>query len=185
MEIFNIGPLEFVVIAVVAVLLVGPDRLPKMMAEGIKWLRVLRDQAARARSEIAAVADLDPAMTEDLRRSVADIAELHPRRIVSSLIDDATGSTSGAGATAASARGSISNQPPVMRATNNPSAAPAVPTAALPPTAAPAAVTEAVTDAPVNSFGASATSTSMAPRPADAPAARIATPPAAYDPDAT
>ena len=183
MEIFNIGPLEFVVIAVVAVLLVGPDRLPKMMAEGIKWLRVLRDQAARARSEIAAVADLDPAMTEDLRRSVADIAELHPRRIVSSLIDDATGSTSGAGAAAASARGSISNQPPVMRATNNPSAAPAVPAVAVPPAAAPAA--EAVTDAPVNSFGASATSTSMAPRPADAPAARIATPPAAYDPDAT
>jgi len=178
MEIFNIGPLEFVVIAVVAVLLVGPDRLPKMMAEGIKWLRVLRDQAARARSEIAAVADLDPAMTEDLRRSVADIAELHPRRIVSSLIDDATGSTSGAAA--AGPRGSVSNQPQVMRATSTPSAAPAVPAAEAP--AAPAAVAD---PAPVNSFGASATSTSMAPRPADAPATRIATPPAAYDPDAT
>lgn len=191
MEIFNIGPLEFVVIAIVAVLLVGPDRLPKMMAEGIKWLRVLRDQAAKARSEIAAVADLDPALTEDLRRSVADIAELHPRRIVSSLIDDATGSTSAAAA----------NQPPVMRSIPNPSAAPAVasasattstPTASAalvstaPSATGPAPAVPAVTiPAPVNSFGASATSTSMAPRPADAPATRVATPPASYDSDAT
>ncbi len=194
MEFFNIGPLEFVVIAIVAVLLVGPDRLPKMMAEGIKWLRILRDQAAKARSEIAAVADLDPALTEDLRRSVADIAELHPRRIVSSLIDDATGSTSAATA----------NQPPVMRSIPNPSAAPAPPavasvsattsTPAGSATPAPAepsptgpapAVPAAAVPAPVNSFGASATSTSMAPRPADAPATRVATPPAAYDSDAT
>jgi Sec-independent protein translocase protein TatA len=183
MEILNIGPLEFVVIAIVAVLLVGPDRLPKMMAEGIKWLRILRDQAAKARSEIAAVADLDPALTEDLRRSVADIAELHPRRIVSSLIDDATGSTSAATA----------NQPPVMRSIPNPSAAPAVApasatpaTAAAPlPTAPSATAPASATPAPVNSFGASATSTSMAPRPADAPATRVATPPAAYDSDAT
>jgi sec-independent protein translocase protein TatB len=178
MEIFNIGPLEFVVIAVVAVLLVGPDRLPKMMAEGIKWLRVLRDQAARARSEIAAVADLDPALTEDLRRSVADIAELHPRRIVSSLIDDATGSPNGAtSAGASSTRPAAANQPQVMRSTSTPAAAPDVP-------AAPAVPTAEV-PAPVNSFGASATSTSMAPRPADAPASRTATPPAAFDSDAT
>jgi len=181
MEIFNIGPLEFVVIAVVAVLLVGPDRLPKMMAEGIKWLRVLRDQAARARSEIAAVADLDPALTEDLRRSVADIAELHPRRIVSSLIDDATGSPNGAaassGSAGAAARASAANQPPVMRSTSTPAAAPDVPAAPVVPAVE--------VPAPVNSFGASATSTSMAPRPADAPASRTATPPAAFDPDAT
>lgn len=154
MEIANIGPLEFLVIAVVAVLLVGPDRLPKMLAEGVKWLRILRDQATKARSEIAAVADLDPALTEDLRRSVADIAELHPRRIVGSLIDDATSGTTPA------------PQPQVMRSTPMPAPAPAPST-------------------PVNSFGASAASTSLGPRPADAPPAREATPPAAFDPDAT
>jgi sec-independent protein translocase protein TatB len=161
-EIFNIGPLEFVVIAIIAVLLVGPERLPKMMAEGIKWLRILRDQAANARREIAAVADLDPALTDDLRRSVADIAELHPRRIVGSLIDDATGPA----------------KPPVMRSTSTPQAAPA-------PVVPPVVAETPATEAPVNSFGASASSSSFAPRPADAPASREATPPAAYDTDAT
>lgn len=97
MDILGIGGWELVVIIVVALLLVGPDRLPKMIAEGVKWVRVLRDQAANARRELAAVADLDPAITDELRRSVNDIAELHPKRIVSSFIDDATSSSPGAG----------------------------------------------------------------------------------------
>jgi sec-independent protein translocase protein TatB len=89
---FDIGPGEFLVIAVVAVLIVGPERLPKMMAEGLKWLRVLRAQATNARRELAAAADLDPALTDELRRSMSDIAELHPRRIAASFLDDATSS---------------------------------------------------------------------------------------------
>lgn len=89
---FDIGPGEFLVIAVVAVLVVGPERLPKMMAEGLKWLRVLRAQATNARREIAAAADLDPALTDELRRSMSDIADLHPRRIAASFLDESTSS---------------------------------------------------------------------------------------------
>ena len=69
---FDIGPGEFLVIAIVGLLIVGPDRLPKMLAEGVKWLRVLRDQAVKARGEIVAAADIDPSVTEELRRSVSD-----------------------------------------------------------------------------------------------------------------
>ena len=45
---FDIGPGEFLVIAVVGLLIVGPERLPKMLAEAVRWLRVLRDQAVKA-----------------------------------------------------------------------------------------------------------------------------------------
>ena len=89
--IFDIGPGEFLVIAIVAVLIVGPERLPRMVAEGVKWLRVLRDQAANARREIAAAADFDPAITDELRRSVNDIAELHPKRLAASFLSDVAG----------------------------------------------------------------------------------------------
>ncbi len=79
---------EFVVIAVVAVLILGPERLPKAVAEGARWLRALRDQAASARREIATAADLDPSITDDLRRSMQDLADLHPRRLASSILSD-------------------------------------------------------------------------------------------------
>jgi sec-independent protein translocase protein TatB len=85
---FDIGPGEFLVIAIVGLLIVGPDRLPKMLAEGVKWLRLLRDQALKARSEIVAAADFDPSVTDELRRSVSDIAELHPKRLMGSLLSD-------------------------------------------------------------------------------------------------
>jgi sec-independent protein translocase protein TatB len=85
---FDIGPWEFVVILVVGLLVVGPERLPKMVAEGLKWMRLLRDQAANARREIVAAADFDPAITDELRRSVSGIAELHPKRLAASLLSD-------------------------------------------------------------------------------------------------
>jgi len=144
---FDIGPGEFLVIAIVGLLIVGPDKLPKMLAEGVKWLRLLRDQAAKARGEIVAAADIDPSVTDELRRSVSDIAELHPKRLMGSVLSDVVDG-----------------------------AAAAPKPAAAPPAAPPA---------PVNSFGASATSTSLGPRPADAAPAAAPAPPAAFDPDAT
>ena len=85
---FDIGMGEFLVIALVAVLILGPERLPKAVAEGAKWLRVLRDQAANARREITAAADLDPGITEELRRTVSDLGDLHPKRLAASLLSD-------------------------------------------------------------------------------------------------
>jgi len=55
-------------------------------------------------------------------------------------------------------------------------------TAAAPKPSTPQA---AATPPPVNSFGASAASTSLGPRPADAAPAAAPAPPAAFDPDAT
>ena len=74
---FDIGSGEFLLIALVAVLLLGPDRLPKAVAEGARWLRAFRDQANRARSDIMDAANFDPSMTQDLRQTLSDIGELH------------------------------------------------------------------------------------------------------------
>ncbi len=110
MTVFGVGPMEFVVIAVIAVLILGPDRLPKAMAEGIKWLRYLQGAASNARREIAAAADLDPAMTDDLRRTMSDLGELHPRRIAASLLSDTSPPPTGPPTTPA---GPVTPAPPV------------------------------------------------------------------------
>jgi sec-independent protein translocase protein TatB len=93
---FDIGPWEFLVIAVVAVLILGPDRLPRAVSTGVRYLRVLRDQAAKARGDLMTAADLDPALTEDLKRTFNDIGELHPKRIATTFLSDAVNGTADA-----------------------------------------------------------------------------------------
>ncbi len=85
---FDIGMGEFLVIGVVAVLILGPDRLPRAISEVVKWARVLREQALNARREIVSAANLDPGMTDQIRRSVSDLADLHPRRLASTFLSD-------------------------------------------------------------------------------------------------
>jgi sec-independent protein translocase protein TatB len=116
---FDIGMGEFLVIALVAVLILGPDRLPKAIAEGSRWLRALRDQAANARREIVDAADLDPSITDDLKKTMSDLSELHPRRLASSILSD-PGPT--AAAAAAAQQASAPAVPPVPPATNGSSA---------------------------------------------------------------
>jgi sec-independent protein translocase protein TatB len=86
--VFDVGMGEFLVIALVAVLVFGPDRLPRALAQGMGWVRALRDQAANARREIMDAADLDPTITDDIKRSMSDLADLHPRRLASSILTD-------------------------------------------------------------------------------------------------
>jgi sec-independent protein translocase protein TatB len=85
----GLGGGEVLFIAVIGLLLLGPNRLPGAISEGVKWLRVFRDQAVKARSEIMGAVDLDPDVSDDLRRTLSDISELHPRRIASSMLSDA------------------------------------------------------------------------------------------------
>lgn len=84
----DVGMGEFLVIAVIAVIILGPDRLPKAIADVTRWIRMLRDQAAGARRDIAAAADLDPNFTDEIKQSMKDLSELHPRRLASSILSD-------------------------------------------------------------------------------------------------
>lgn len=71
---FDIGLGEMLIIAVVGLIILGPDRLPSAAAQTARFLRQLRDQAAAARQTIVDAADIDPATLKDLK-------DLDPRNV--------------------------------------------------------------------------------------------------------
>lgn len=76
----SIGWGEILVLAVVGLLILGPDRLPKAAADAAKMLRQLRTMARTATADLKA--ELGPEMAD------LDLASLHPRRLVTSAIFD-------------------------------------------------------------------------------------------------
>ena len=65
----NVGPFEILLLLVVAIVVVGPDRLPKLLQDAARLFRQLRRMANDA--------------TSDLRESIGvdDLASLHPRAL--------------------------------------------------------------------------------------------------------
>lgn len=73
-RVFDIGALEFVVLAVAALFIFGPDRLPDIARQAARGLRQVRSMATNARRELTR--ELGPEF-EDL-----DIRDLNPRSFV-------------------------------------------------------------------------------------------------------
>jgi sec-independent protein translocase protein TatB len=71
---FDIGPLELIALAVIAMLVLGPDKLPRYAADAARVLRQVRRMANDAKSE----------MSRELGPELQDIsmADLNPRRLV-------------------------------------------------------------------------------------------------------
>ena len=93
----DIGLGEMALIAVLALLVFGPDRLPKVAADAARMLRQVRQMAVAARRDLADAAGLadDP----ELSQAVRDIRDLDPRRALRGLGDEPVApGTSGAGA---------------------------------------------------------------------------------------
>lgn len=82
---FDIGIGELVALAVIGLLIFGPERLPKAAADAGRWVRQIREMASSARKEIVDSAGVDLA---DSANSVKSWSELHPKRLVSGLFDD-------------------------------------------------------------------------------------------------
>jgi len=82
--VFDIGLGEIMVIAVIGLLVFGPERLPRAAADAAKWLRQIRGMASGARKELADSAGLD---LTDAVDTVKDLRDLHPRRLAASLLD--------------------------------------------------------------------------------------------------
>jgi len=76
----HVGWSELLVLAVVGLVVFGPDRLPKAIADGVRAVRQLRTLARGAAADLKA--ELGPEMAD------LDLASLHPRRIVASVFDD-------------------------------------------------------------------------------------------------
>jgi sec-independent protein translocase protein TatB len=71
---FNIGPLELVVLAFVGLVVLGPDRLPGIARDAARMIRTLRDLATDARTQ----------MRDELGPEFADIdlRSLNPRTAI-------------------------------------------------------------------------------------------------------
>ena len=58
----DVGFFELLVIGIIGLLVVGPEKLPKYIAQGVKTLRNVRDMATKAKDDIvesAGIKDLD------------------------------------------------------------------------------------------------------------------------------
>ncbi len=109
---FDIGLGEIVVLAVIALIVFGPDQLPKAAASVGRFARQMREMASSARAELGDSAGLD-GIGEDLK----SLRDLHPKRIIASAFEEPTdvkpsdqpqpppGSKSAAGASGATAAG--------------------------------------------------------------------------------
>lgn len=71
---FNIGPLEFLVLAAVALIVFGPERLPELARDAARMLRTLRDVAQGARTQLNT--ELGPEFAD------FDLASLNPRTAI-------------------------------------------------------------------------------------------------------
>jgi sec-independent protein translocase protein TatB len=72
--VFNIGPMEFVILALVGVVVIGPDRLPQFARDAARMIRTLRDMATGARQQLRE--ELGPEFAD------IDLRNLNPRTAV-------------------------------------------------------------------------------------------------------
>jgi sec-independent protein translocase protein TatB len=72
--VFNIGPLEFLLLAAVALIVFGPDRLPELARDAGRMLRALRDVAQGARTQLNS--ELGPEFAD------FDLSSLNPRTAI-------------------------------------------------------------------------------------------------------
>jgi len=105
---FNVGPMELLVLAIVGLIVLGPDRLPGIARDAARMIRTLRDLATGARTqlrdelgpelaELQELRNLNPRTAlqrailgdEDLRSGFRDdLRDMDPRRVVDDAMRD-------------------------------------------------------------------------------------------------
>ena len=68
---FNIGPMELVVLAIVGLIVLGPDRIPDLARDAARMIRTLRELATGARTQLRE--ELGPEFAD------VDLRSLNPR----------------------------------------------------------------------------------------------------------
>jgi len=77
---FNIGPMEFVVLALVGIVVLGPERLPGVVRDATRMLRQLRDMATGARTQLKN--ELGPEFADVGLDSLRELQSLNPRTAI-------------------------------------------------------------------------------------------------------
>jgi sec-independent protein translocase protein TatB len=78
---FNIGAGEWLLLAVLGIILVGPDRLPHLATDAAKLVRRFKELTSQATQELRE--NLGPGF-EDL-----NVADLHPKRFIAKTLNEA------------------------------------------------------------------------------------------------
>lgn len=90
--VFNVGLLEIAVIAILGLLIFGPDKLPKAIQSLMVGLRSLRSAADDASKSLQGAAGIDG---ETAKQTMSELAELHPKRWAAGLLgEEPSGRTS-------------------------------------------------------------------------------------------
>ena len=79
---FDIGIGEIVIVAIIGLLIFGPERLPRAAADAAKWIKQMRTMATGARKDLADSAGIDFGDT------VKSLQEFHPRKLAASFLND-------------------------------------------------------------------------------------------------
>jgi sec-independent protein translocase protein TatB len=74
---FNVGPMEFVVLALVGLIVLGPDKLPGLTRDAARMLRTLREMATGARTQLKN--ELGPEFADVDLSALNDLRSLNPR----------------------------------------------------------------------------------------------------------
>jgi sec-independent protein translocase protein TatB len=72
--VFNVGPMELLVLAVVGLIVLGPDKLPDLARDAARMIRTLRELATGARQQLRE--ELGPEFAD------VDLRSLHPRTAI-------------------------------------------------------------------------------------------------------
>ena len=102
----NIGWTEFLVIAMIGLIVFGPERLPEMSAQFAKFIKTMRTKASEATAELTGSVDT---------KAVADLAKdlrgLTPRGLTTNAVTSVAGSIGMAGPPKSSASGAAKVNP--------------------------------------------------------------------------
>lgn len=85
---FNIGPLELIVLAFVALIVVGPEKLPQHAKDAARMLRSLREMANGARGQFRD--ELGPELADLNLDALRELRSLNPRSALMKAIFDET-----------------------------------------------------------------------------------------------
>jgi sec-independent protein translocase protein TatB len=75
---FNVGPLELVVLAIVGMIVIGPDKLPGLARDAARMIRTLREMATGARTQLRD--ELGPEFAD------MDLRSLNPRTAIQRMV---------------------------------------------------------------------------------------------------
>lgn len=78
---FDIGFGEFLLLGVVGLVVLGPDRLPHYVAQAVRFVRQLRQQVDEAKASVVDAVEIDS-------QSLMDLSDLDPRRILNDIDAD-------------------------------------------------------------------------------------------------